>query len=146
MRTLVAIVCGLGLAALLAACQDLPAPKTPAQNLAAAEVAFTAVVEGLTSARDAGLIERGSATAASIGEGIMTARAALDATHAAVAAGDTQSVAGWLTVARGALAELQRILAAARTSGPASALPSTAPPAVSLVPGFSLFADAGVAP
>ena len=137
----VAIVCGLGLAALLAACAGMPAPETPAQRLVAAEASFTAVVEALVSSRDAGLIEPGSPAAQAIGNGIMTAQAALNATHAAVVAGNADSATTWLQVALSAIGELQRALEAARAATQADGL-SLGPPA-SLAPAYSTLAFAG---
>lgn len=104
-----------GLLLLVTACATpVPAPQTPAQTLAAADLTYTAIVEALVVQRDAGTLDQEDVDR--LRPALLHADALLDAAHAAVLAGDQATAAPALAAALAALTSLQRRLADARGS------------------------------
>lgn len=83
---------------------DIPAPETPRQRYAAAELAFTAVAKQIPIVVEAGLITPGSDFAASVKISLEVTSAAMDAWH------DNVDDAALETTAQAGLAGLKAVL------------------------------------
>lgn len=88
--------------------QVVPVPETDRQNLAAAEITFTALVRQANALKADGTLS--GDTLRVVQYVVASGSTALEAAHAAIAAGDQAALAKWLGVVAAAAAELERTL------------------------------------